>query len=193
MKDDQKYQTVYIDNAEEEDEVNLREVFEKYSYHYKWFLLGLVLALLLAFTYLRYTPSQYEENVSILIDDKENGGGLNSELSAFSDLGLLGDNKKSLDTEMSVLKSRTLMQRVVKELGINVTYFTVGRIRSSEIYKQEVPFKINFLVADSVMHQLDTSFTISGRSSTNYELSDVNGNLIGSHDFGERCPQILGP
>ena len=64
----------------------------------------------------------------------------------------MGDAKTTLDTEMSVLKSRTLMQRVVRELGINVSYFAVGRIRASEIYKEEVPFKINFLVRDHGRH-----------------------------------------
>ena len=56
MKDEKQIQSIYIDNNDDsDDEINLREVFEKYSYHWRWFLFGLVLALVLAYTYLHYT------------------------------------------------------------------------------------------------------------------------------------------
>ena len=92
---------------------NLRTFFEKYGYYWKWFLAGLFLSVLLAYAYLRYATSQYEASTTIIIDDKESGG-LTTELSAFQDLGILGDQKSSLETEMTVLKSKTLMQTVIK-------------------------------------------------------------------------------
>ena len=86
MQDDNKYKTFYIDDSEQQDdEINIREIFEKYSYHWKWFLLGVLIALVAASIYLRYATYQYEVSSTILIDDKENGGGLTSELSAFED------------------------------------------------------------------------------------------------------------
>jgi uncharacterized protein involved in exopolysaccharide biosynthesis len=47
---------------------------------------------LLAILYLRYTIPQYNVSTTILVKD-ENKGGMLSELSAFADLGMGGDEK----------------------------------------------------------------------------------------------------
>ena len=85
-------QRIYLDyNDDSDDEINLRELFEKYSCHWKWFLFGLLLALALAFTYLRYTHKKYQVS-TVFIEDKDSGG-MPSELEAFSDLGILSDQR----------------------------------------------------------------------------------------------------
>ena len=109
MEFDTKIDTIYID--ENQDNINLKEIIEKYSYHWKWFLLGIILAVGCAFIYLRYTPNQYQVSATIYIDDKDSGG-LTSELSAFEDLGGLGKSKASIINETGVLKSRTLVDSI---------------------------------------------------------------------------------
>jgi len=186
MQDDNKYKAFYIDDSEQQDdEINIREAFEKYSYHWRWFLLGVVIALTAALIYLRYAAYQYEVSSTILIDDKDNGGGLTSELSAFEDLGLLSGSKTSLDTEMGVLKSRTLMERVIKELDLNITYYTKGRIGTHELYQNEVPFNINFFVNDSVLYHLDTTFSITAIAVNQFTLKNVEGDQTSEGVFGE--------
>lgn len=186
MQDDNKYKTIYIDDSDQqEDEINFREVLEKYSYHWKWFLLGVMITLAAAFVYLRYATYQYEVSSTILIVDKENGGGLTSELSAFEDLGLFAGSKTSLDTEMSVLKSRTLMERVIKELGFHVSYYSKDRIGINEIYQEEAPFNINLFVNDSIFYRLDTTFSITARSASRFVLADGNGDWVKECVFGE--------
>jgi capsular exopolysaccharide synthesis family protein len=193
MQDDNKYKAFYIDDSEQQDdEINLREAFEKYSYHWKWFVLGVFIALTAAFIYLRYATYQYEVSSTILIDDKDNGGGLTSELSAFEDLGLLSGSKTSLDTEMGVLKSRTLMERVIKELNLQVTYYSKGRIGTNEVYKSEVPFNVNLFVNDSILYTLDTTFTITAFASTRFVLKDSDGNQAGQGVFGENIQSEFG-
>ena len=193
MQDDNKYKAFYIDDSEQQDdEINLREAFEKYSYHWKWFVLGVFIALAAAFIYLRYATYQYEVSSTILIDDKDNGGGLTSELSAFEDLGLLSGSKTSLDTEMGVLKSRTLMERVIKELNLQVTYYSKGRIGTNEVYKSEVPFNVNLFVNDSILYTLDTTFTITAFASTRFVLKDSDGNQAGQGVFGENIQSEFG-
>jgi tyrosine-protein kinase Etk/Wzc len=175
----------------EEESVNYREKFEKYGYHWKWFLLGVLLALAGAYTYLKYTPNQYAVATTILIDD-ENTGGISSELSAFEDLGLLGGKKKSIENEIGLLKSRSLMERVVKELGINVTYFKIERVREIELYKNDIPFKINFFSKDSLFNSRDTAFTIQAISSTHFTLKNIEGNNSKEHVFGENIATNFG-
>ena len=174
------------------DEIDLRDVYEKFRYNYKWFILGALLAVLAAYIYLRYIPNEYEVNASILIDDKDNGGGMNSELAAFADIGLLGDSKTSLDTEIDVLKSRTLMQRVIKDLGINTTYYLDGRVRLYEQYKKSIPLRINFLAKDSVFYSTDTAFTITAQSDTEFILGNKEDDRTIHGTFGEKIESNLG-
>ena len=158
----------------DEEPVNYREKIEKYVYHWKWFLLGLVFAITAAFLYLRYTPNEYLVKASILIDD-QTAGGLPSELSAFEDLGLMGGGKKSIENEIGLLKSRSLMEDVVKELGLNITYCKKGRISEVELYKNDAPFIINFFNKDSIFYKKDTTFSIQAISETQYYLIDSEG------------------
>ena len=110
---------------------------------------------------------------------------MNSELSAFKDLGILGEQKTSLETEITVLKSRTLMQRVVKQLQLNESYHHIGRVAVNELFQKNAPFKVTFLAKDSLFYQLDTSFTVISRSIDTYRLEDSEGEEIGTFKFGE--------
>ena len=166
MKEEKQIQTIYIENKNTDDDFNLRELFEKYSYYWKWFLVGLLMSLSIAFIYLRYAKDQYKVSSTIFINDKDSGG-LSTELSAFEDLGVLGDDKKSsIINETGVLKSRTLIEKVVKDLGINITYYKVGTVTNTELYAEEIPFKINFFLSDSVFN----SFYQSISTLTNLQL-----------------------
>ena len=173
------------------EEFNLREFLEKYIYHWKWFALGLILALAGAFIYLRYTIPQYEVESTILIQDKENES-IYSELTAFEDLELVSNSKSQFSTEIGVLKSRGLMERVVEKLELNKTYYAKGRFRNSELYGSSLPFKINFFGKDSTLIHLDTLLSIIPSSQTEFALLNKRGKIIGNHLFGENIVSKIG-
>lgn len=168
------------------DNIDLRQIFETYIRHWKWLLLGLFISIGLAFLYLKFTTYQYEVYASILINDEETGDGSYSELSVFQDLGLLGVPKTTIDTEMGVLKSRTLMERVVKDLKLNFSYYEKEDFRTKEIYKDEVPFRVNILLKDSLVYQLRTQFTVRIDSDSQFSLIDESTSTIKKGTFGER-------
>ena len=66
---------------------NIKEEVEKYLIHWKWFLVGLLLALSCAFLYLRYSIPKYKAVATILVKDDRKGN-MASELSAFSDFSM---------------------------------------------------------------------------------------------------------
>jgi len=173
-----------------DESINLREEIEKYVYHWKWFLVGLAVALVTVFMYLRYTPNQYEVATTILINDKDSGG-LTSELSAFQDLGLLGGSQTSLDNEIELLKSRSLLERVIKELGINVEFYKQGRVIKSPIFINNSPLSLKFFAKDSSFYSIDTSFIIQVKSATNFSLLSSNGEES-EYVFGENIATKFG-
>ena len=178
-------------NIEKENSFNYRELIEKYTYHWKWFLLGILVAMVAAFIYLRYTPEQYNVSTSILIEN-ENRDGLPSELTEFEAMVLLGSAEKNVETEMGLIKSRSLMQKAVQTLGINITYFVKGDVSENEIYKDNVPFSVNFISKDSLWQSVSTMFSIQALSSNNFELKNREGTIMGNHVFGEEIQTDFG-
>lgn len=179
-------------NTTKNDTINLREALKKYSYYWKLFLLGIAITVTSAFLYLQFASREYAVSSTILINVKENHGSSGSDLSVFEDLGLFSASKTSLDTEIGILKSKTLIERVLKDLGLNISYFTKNNFVFKEVYKDEVPFKIEFFVNDSILNQLNTSFSIITKSTTKFRLTDARGNDIKEGSFGERITSEFG-
>ncbi len=175
----------------DEESINYREALEKYVYRWKWFVLCAIIAVISAYVYLRYTPNEYKVSTTILVADEKNGS-LSSELSAFEDLGLLGGSTISIDNEIGLLKSKSLMERAVKEVGLNVGYYGEGRVRTTELFQQKSPIKINFFAKDSVFYNLDTTFYVQLKSATNFILKGSDGNQISEHIFGENIATSMG-
>ncbi len=42
-------QNNFVENKEDEDEINLREIFENYIFNWKWFAIGVIVMLIGAF------------------------------------------------------------------------------------------------------------------------------------------------
>lgn len=56
-----------------ESDLNIREQLEKYIIHWKWFVLTAIIALAIAFLYLRYSTPQYRAAISIVLKDDKKG------------------------------------------------------------------------------------------------------------------------
>lgn len=136
------FNTTNSDESQNED-FNLRDTIERYLNHWQWFVLAVCLCVTVAYVYLRYATPQYQASTTILVKDEKKGGML-SELSAFADMGLGGGMKSNLDNEIEILKSRTLVERTIKKLELNVVLMENGNVISSEAYR-DTPIKVNFI------------------------------------------------
>ncbi|MGF1555107.1 GumC family protein [Paucihalobacter sp.] len=163
---------------------NLREFIERYLYHWKWFVASIIIAIVGSFLYLRYATPQFKVEAIILIYDKENES-VTSEISAFRDLGIDGNNNSKFGTEMGILRSRSLTENVVMKLGLNKMYYRQGRIHDIGLYGTSLPFKFNFFNKDSLIHNTDTLISIIPTSKTKFDLLDAQDRIVGSYLFGE--------
>ncbi len=115
--------------------IDLRSIVYKYFLQY-WYLyiLGLAVAMSIAFIRLRYATKQYQVRGTILIKSPDSGSAESlSQEAVLSELGLYQGNK-NVQNEIQILKSRTLMQEVVERLKIFIIYELEGRIVSGEQY-----------------------------------------------------------
>ena len=114
---------------EKEDNFDLRLFFLKYLRYWYWFVISLIIAATASYFYLRYTTPIYQLNAILLIKDEKKGG--MGQMDALKDLELFSGNK-IVENEMEVLKSRSLIEKVVEELNLTVTYFQESKIKRDE-------------------------------------------------------------
>ncbi len=177
-------------DVDSDDTINIRAEIEKYLMHWKWFVLGGILVLSLAFLYLRYATPQYSVSGVILIkDDKKSGA--SAELAAFEDLGILGGSGQNIDNEIEIIKSRKIFGDVIKNLELNIAYYTQGRVKEYEVYIN-APIKIEFLNKKENFYKLDSVFSITKISNSKFELFSENNDSQGSFSFNEAIESDLG-
>ncbi|WP_447636147.1 GumC family protein [Flavobacterium microcysteis] len=177
-----------ISHENHESDFNIREQVEKYLVHWKWFVLSVIVVLCLAFLYLRYTTPLYKATATILVKDDKKGG-LASELSVLSDLGV-GTSKSNVDNEVEILKSRTLTEKTVNELHLNINYLSNGRVKSSELYKAS-PIVVVFSPADEKYKRETHTFVIESAGADKFKLFKAEDKELGTFNYGSliKTPQ----
>lgn len=181
-------------NQSQDEGLNIREQIDVYLAQWKWFLLSIFLCTIIALIYLRYAVPEYSATATILVKD-ERKGGIQSELTAFSDLGLMSGVKSNVDNEIEVIKSRTIIEKAIKKLGLTVSYFTEGRVKSVERYTDN-PLNFNFIDVKPNFYIKTENFTINTLSKQKFEIINSNGKKNGDYSFGdtitlENCKLIV--
>ena len=153
-----------------EKDFDLKSFFDKYLIHWKWFVFGVGICLITAFLYVRYTIPQYEASTKILVKDA-NRGSMLSELSAFSDMGVVDGVKSNVDNEIEILRSRTLVESTVKKLNLNVRIFAKGKIMDIELYK-DAPIEVILISPENNFYDKGMNFTFTELTRDTFELKN---------------------
>lgn len=183
-----------IDNKS--DDANLRQQLDKYIIHWRWFLVSVVICLTAVFLYLRYATPIYEATTAILVKDEKKGGML-SELSAFSDLGIGGGSVNNVDNEIEILRSRTIVESTVKRLNLNINLIAEGSVVDRDIYK-DASISVNFSDKTDLFNDAKSVLRYNALTNNTFELTnDIdNENIILANkkvfNYGEKIPTNLG-
>jgi capsular exopolysaccharide synthesis family protein len=133
--------------------LSIKDLFYKYVRFLPLFLLSVAIALFLAFAYLRYTTRIYSATGSMLIKS-EQPSNRSDKIEDILEGG--GNRSQNIQNEIEVLKSRPLMERVVKKLKLEFAYTAKGKIKDYNIYRQGPFVAEAFEIADSTQ-----SFSLS--------------------------------
>lgn len=102
----------------------------KFLPYWPLFVLLAVLSITAAWFYLQFTTPLYETNARILIKDENKGSEDSKALETFDQLA----PKTTIDNEIEVLKSKTLLYEVVKNLDLYAPVFEEKRLNSPLAY-----------------------------------------------------------
>ena len=162
----------------EEDVIDIQEILFRYLAHWKWFLVSFFVCILLAFVYLKITTPVYNISSVIMIKDEKKGGGLSDELSLLGGINVLGNT--STDNEIEVLKSKSLIRDVVKDLGLYVNYTGKGILKNKSLYKaspilvdvsmfntDDLVFPLQITLKDFDTNQISVTITVDEQTISN--------------------------
>ncbi|WP_412560025.1 GumC family protein [Winogradskyella sp. MIT101101] len=119
----------------EEESLDLKQEIRRYLRYWPWFVLALAVALISAYVYLRYAPRIYETYAKIKILDESEG--LEIPTSAF----VFNRSNINLENEIEIITSYLIMERVVRELDLNTSFYEVGTIQTSQIAELPLNFE----------------------------------------------------
>ena len=132
-----------MENKTNTKEDSINDIINGYTRYWFYFLLSILLSGVLAAIFLRYASPIYSSSSTIIIKDEKSGGGA-AELAALTDLSFFSNFSSSkIDSELTILESKTLIAAAVESLGLNVSYFNQGTFKTTELYEYK-PFEVKF-------------------------------------------------
>jgi len=187
-----------MENNQKNDpaELSIREIIEKYTRYWFFFLMGAIIAFVLAQIYLRYSTELYKTEGTIIIIDEKSGGGA-EELAAFTGFssGFLSKFQNSkIQNEIVIFKSKRIIKEAVEALGLNIIYKNEGTIKGTELYNFK-PFQVEFL---SATNKNTNSGIIIPKlffeilDATKFRIKNSNESILGTYSFGEKVQLDFG-
>lgn len=115
------------DFAKEESSFDIQDLVYKLMLYWPWFLASVIVCMICGFIYLRYKAPVYQVSGSVLIEEQNKRN--TRAASAAIDMSALGmfSMTSNFDNEVVVLSSRTLVKKVVSDLGL---YTSIGKKRT---------------------------------------------------------------
>lgn len=139
----------YEDNMRDMDEekVDYQEILFRYLIHWPWFVASVLVCLAAAWGYLYFQVPVYQISASIMIKDDKKGGGAATDL---ENLGIGGviTSTQSIDSEIEVLRSKTILKEVVNNLELYITYKDEDELPARELYKTS-PVVVNLTAQEA--------------------------------------------
>ena len=135
-------------NEQDEEKVNYQELLFRYIIHWPWFMVSVLICLIGAWGYLYFQTPVYQVSASIMIKDDKKGG--NSGSADLENLGLGGviTSTQSIDNEIEVLRSKTILKEVVNNLELYITYYDKDKFPKQEMYKTS-PVVVNLTAQEA--------------------------------------------
>lgn len=179
-----KYQ---IDDSTFDDRtetIDFKRIFLRMLSLWPLFIISIVLCLILCFMYLRFTTPMYNITSRVMVNDDKKGGIGSSDI--LGDLGGLMGAKNSVDNEVELLKTGDLAEKVVRDMKLNVSYFSEKNWIKTKLYS--APFNVELLKEADTL--IKTPFLIIPISKSKFSLTSDLIDTVAFYDKPINIPNI---
>ena len=151
--------------SQNKQEIDYLKVLKIIFSSWYWLAGSLLLSILLAWMYLRYTPPVYSAEASLKFEEKK------SELSELISIRNLYDKTNKVESEKTVIRSKTVLLQAMGSMDYNISWFKKGNFKTTDIYPLK-PLRIGILKInpDSIS---SIPFEIENYSQRDFMLSFV--------------------
>lgn len=148
---------------EENDNIDLRKYIAMARRRWWWYAIAFAVFITLAITYHFIHADSYDIHAGILVEEEDESGaastqkmsgGLGSIMRSFS-LGSISTS--SVDNELLIFQTHSLMKRLVRELHLNRTYIERDGMKKQELYTKS---PIVLACSDSLLDTLSIALKI---------------------------------
>lgn len=134
---------------------NIQQEILKYLYFWKWIFLSIFIALVISFFYLRYATDIYQTSAKIkILDNSDTAFKLPSD-----NISIFETNETSKGNEIVIMKSSRIISNVVDNLNLTTEIYSVGKIKSVELWKN-APFNIIWAEQNNSLAEKKLAFRI---------------------------------
>lgn len=164
---------IYLEEIDNEEEsFNIYQLIFKYLVYWPWFVVSIIVCLIGAFVFYRYSAPVYNITSAILIKEQDPRSkamtSANGALAALQDMGGFSMTS-NFDNEVEVLQSRTLITKVVTDLNL---YISTAEKRffgySVPLYKSS-PVEVHLTAEEAEKLEstvkIDMKYTVEGKLS----------------------------
>ena len=133
-------------NEGEGMEISLSGIWKFFTGNWFWFLISVVVCLGVGMLYCKISPKIYSSSALIYVDENASRS-VKSDVTSMTNLRMMRQTSV-VDNEAAIIRSHTLMAKVVENLNLNVTYKKPAKLRKVEVYGPTMPALV---VVDSLM------------------------------------------
>jgi uncharacterized protein involved in exopolysaccharide biosynthesis len=155
---------------QQEESFDYKALFFKLYRYWYFFILTIFIALLIAFLFNKYTKPIYEVKTTVLINDTK-GGEMDAQ--ALMGFGFV-NSQQNVENEIGKLQSYSLVNEVVRDLDLYISYFREENFITKELYKDN-PFTIVFDSAH--LQPINLKFKLTILNNKTYTLEAEGKNI----------------
>ena len=144
------------EQKQQEQEIDLIELFYKIIVHWRWFLIAIAVALTGAYIYVHITTPVYQASASVVIKDSEGSDkAINDLFNQVSPSNMAATNTQ-IEDELEILRSRSILLQVINELNMHTSY----RIKEGLGYTETTTPPISVTLEKAAMDTLQEALLI---------------------------------
>lgn len=161
------------------ESLDLKVELQRYLRWWPLFIVSLFIALFIAWVYLRYAAPQYLTSSSLYVKIQSAKRGEIMGVKDFQNMALpSGLMTNVVDNELSILKSKPLLENVVKEIGLEVKVIKIGEFKDTELY-EKAPFSGSIIKLNEPRYFKSDTYSISPDAKNGFILKNEKSIIKG--------------
>ena len=161
------------------DQKDIKRTLSTIGKNWMWFALFLGLGISGAIFYLYKATKFYGATTQILIKPPKDPF-----KDALSESLPVIPESEEVTNEIMVLKSTRFIDETIKKLGLDISYYIEGRIKTGEVYKG-TPFEVTGKMIDASLYEVPISLKILNKNRFRWDIVTENYTKGGESDFGD--------